>query len=69
MYWLSVMLPIITLKWLPTKLGVNYFQHAFFRALVYLTHGFAEYVGRHEELCQLLSENGFLVFGHDHGKY
>ena len=41
----------------------------YFRALVYLTHGVTEYVGRDEQLCQLLSENGFLVFGHDHGKY
>ena len=36
---------------------------------MYVSHGVAEYMGRYEKLCQVLSENGFLVFGHDQGKY
>ena len=39
-----------------------------FKALVYLCHGFGEYLdnGVYEDIAQLLSANGMLVFGHDH---
>lgn len=40
----------------------------FYRALVYISHGVGEYMGRYDELGSYLSENGLLVFGHDHGK-
>lgn len=38
------------------------------RALVYISHGVGEYMGRYDELGAYLSQNGLLVFGHDHGK-
>ena len=37
------------------------------RALVYISHGVAEYMGRYEQLGRTLSENGILTVGHDHG--
>jgi alpha-beta hydrolase superfamily lysophospholipase len=36
------------------------------RAMVQLSHGMCEYIGRYEEFAEFLSESGFLVFGHDH---
>ena len=37
------------------------------RAILYLCHGTGEHMGRYEKLGTLLTENGFLVYGHDHG--
>ena len=37
------------------------------RALVYISHGVTEYMGRYETLAQLLADSGLFVFGHDHG--
>ena len=45
-----------------------YVPSLFFRALVYVCHGVGEYMGRYDELGSYLSQNGLLVFGHDHGK-
>ena len=45
--------------WKPTKAPP--------KALVYVCHGYAEYVGpNYEELAQYLCKRGNLVFGHDH---
>ena len=38
------------------------------RALVYMSHGVAEHMGRYQQLGQKLSENGILAEGHDHGE-
>ena len=38
------------------------------RALVCISHGVTEHMGRYEQLAQLLADSGFCVFGHDHGK-
>ena len=37
-------------------------------ALLYVSHGVGEHMGRYERLGEFLAENGILVFGHDHGK-
>ena len=39
-----------------------------FRAIVYVSHGFGEHMGRYEELGQHLATRGILMFGHDHGQ-
>ena len=39
-----------------------------FRAIVYVSHGFGEHMGRYEELGQHLATSGILMFGHDHGQ-
>lgn len=36
------------------------------RALVQISHGMTEYVGRYEEVAEYLTARGFLVFGNDH---
>lgn len=36
------------------------------RGLVYLSHGFAEYLSWYEELAQRFAAEGILAFGHDH---
>lgn len=36
------------------------------RAIVQLTHGMVEYIGRYEELARYLADRGFAVIGHDH---
>ena len=41
--------------------------HVIYRALVYISHGVGEYMGRYELLGQELASNGILAFGHDHG--
>ena len=33
-----------------------------------MCHGVGEYMGRYEELGSHLSQNGLLMFGHDHGE-
>ena len=39
-----------------------------YSAIVYLSHGIAEYLGRYDEIARLLCDNNMLVIGHDHGK-
>lgn len=39
------------------------------RALLYISHGVGEYMGRYEKLGQFLSEHDIFVFGHDHGEW
>ena len=34
-----------------------------------ISHGVTEYMGRYEQLAQLLADTGICVFGHDHGIY
>lgn len=36
------------------------------RAIVQLTHGMVEFIGRYEELARYLADRGFAVIGHDH---
>lgn len=36
------------------------------RAAVQLVHGMAEYIGRYDEFARYLTDEGFVVFGHDH---
>lgn len=36
------------------------------RAVVQLTHGMVEYIGRYQEFADFLEQNGFVVVGHDH---
>ncbi|CAL4130043.1 unnamed protein product, partial [Meganyctiphanes norvegica] len=36
------------------------------RALVFMSHGFAEYLAWYEELAQRFAAEGILAFGHDH---
>lgn len=36
------------------------------RAVVQLTHGMVEFIGRYEELARYLAGRGFAVIGHDH---
>ncbi len=36
------------------------------RALVFISHGLGEHIGRYEHLAQFLVERGFSVFGSDH---
>jgi alpha-beta hydrolase superfamily lysophospholipase len=36
------------------------------KALIFVCHGVGEYMGRYEELGSHLSQNGLLMFGHDH---
>ena len=38
------------------------------RALLYLSHGVGEYMGRYEQLGQLLASHDVITFGHDHSK-
>lgn len=38
------------------------------RALVFISHGVTEHMGRYNSLAQFLTDSGILVFGHDHGK-
>ena len=40
-----------------------------YRALLYVTHGVGEHMGRYEKLGRFLAENGILAYGHDHGEY
>jgi alpha-beta hydrolase superfamily lysophospholipase len=36
------------------------------KALVYISHGMAEHIGRYQALVDFLNQNGFSVCGHDH---
>ncbi|MEG1682868.1 MAG: alpha/beta hydrolase, partial [Oscillospiraceae bacterium] len=36
------------------------------RAILQISHGVSEYIGRYERLAQVLTAQGFLVAGHDH---
>lgn len=36
------------------------------KGLVQIVHGMAEYAARYKSFMEFLSENGYLVFGHDH---
>ena len=36
------------------------------RAILQLTHGMVEYIGRYEQLARYLADRGILVVGHDH---
>ena len=38
-----------------------------FRAVMYLSHGVGEHMGRYSKLGEELAERGILTFGHDHG--
>ncbi len=38
------------------------------RAILYLSHGAGEHMGRYEKLKDVLVESGILVYGHDHGE-
>lgn len=52
-------------------IGSTWFQHwsvLHLRALLCISHGVTEHMGRYDQLAQLLAENGIFVFGHDHGK-
>ena len=44
-------------------------MYIFCRAVVYICHGIGEYTGRYEQLAQVLSSNGILAVGHDHGEF
>ena len=39
-----------------------------FSAVLFMCHGVAEHIERHDPLASTLAEKGFLVVGHDHGK-
>jgi hypothetical protein len=40
-----------------------------FRALIFISHGAAEHIRCYDDHATFLAENGYLVFGHDHGEY
>lgn len=42
-------------------------QQLLCRAMVYISHGVTEHMGRYEQLAQVLTDSGVCVFGHDHG--
>ena len=62
--------PAETAKYSPVCVGAywNTFCCHICRALVFISHGVGEHMGRYEELGTFLAHNGILVFGHDHGK-
>ena len=42
--------------------------YRYHRALLYIAHDVTMHMGRQQELAKVLTENGIVVFGHDHGK-
>ena len=38
------------------------------RALLFISHGVGEYMGRYDKLGKYLAEKEVLVYGHDHGR-
>ena len=38
------------------------------RALLFISHGVGEHMGRYDKLGKYLAEKEVLVYGHDHGK-
>mgnify|MGYP004456111947 FL=1 len=49
---------ISAVKWLP--------ENGEYVAILQITHGMNEYVGRYKAFAEFLTENGFMVVGHDH---
>ena len=49
---------IHAVRWTPDKGEI--------RAVVQLTHGMVEHIGRYERFAQYLNTKGLLVVGHDH---
>lgn len=45
-------------KWVP--------ESGEYRAILQITHGMIEYIGRYEAFAEFLTEKGFMVVGHDH---
>lgn len=60
MYFLSAngKTPIHAVKWLP--------DHGEYRAILQITHGMVEFIGRYRVFAEYLTERGFMVVGHDH---
>ena len=56
--------------WMFTFLFVYLFVCLFvcFSALVFIAHGFGEHSGRYEDFANILVEQDYLVFSHDHGR-
>lgn len=48
-------------------LFVAYNLYPICRAMVYLSHGVTEHMGRYAQFATLLADSGLCVFGHDHG--
>ena len=46
--------------------GVRWLPEGQPRAVLQITHGMVEYIGRYQDFAQWLNERGFLVTGHDH---
>ncbi len=49
---------IHAVKWIP--------DDGAYRAVLQITHGMVEYIGRYREFAEYLNSRGFLVVGHDH---
>lgn len=49
---------IHAVKWAPDSGG--------YRAVLQITHGMQEYIGRYQEFAEFLTKKGVLVVGHDH---
>ena len=49
---------IHAVKWLP--------ENGEFRAILQITHGMVEYIERYRPFAEYLTEQGFMVVGHDH---
>lgn len=49
---------IHAVKWIP--------QSGAYKAILQITHGMVEYIGRYQPFAEYLNEQGFLVVGHDH---
>ncbi len=49
---------IHAVKWIP--------ENGEYKAILQITHGMVEYIGRYKPFAEYLNEQGFLVVGHDH---
>lgn len=49
---------IYAVKWIP--------ENGEYKAVLQITHGMVEYIGRYKAFAEYLNEQGFLVVGHDH---
>lgn len=51
------------------KTRIHYFVYrpsGAIRAVLQISHGMCEHIGRYEEFALFLAENGYVVYGHDH---